>query len=632
MALLTLFAAFALAPQQYERLPEAPAELARTGAVMTIDGLPVSGDEYGLWLLDMQGSRQARHFAERHLVEKAARAKGVALAPGAVDAKIDAEVESRVKGAFSGEREEWLDELARTGWSELGNREYRRVELEPRLLAEEMTRRERKVPEQLVVRDWELSYGPQGKEITLSGLRIDVAVESPDEASADQRDIDRRRAFAKALARALEVRERAVAGEDFAALARECSDDAETRASGGRIQAQFRPPGWGEAFVEGVLALPVGSLSMPMYTQGGYWIVRVEQVVETPLEQVRDELEKRLVEQGPEDFEVAETISRISAGAQVELLPQLFESGGSVERKLGEPGLRINGEPVAREEFARWLARSRGEHYVRDFAEHVLVERRARALGLAVDETEIGARMDEFQQHMISQSYKGSREAWLAYMRSTGRDEAGWRREWHRRMRIEVLCEKILKAERVVTDDDVRERWRGDYGAQGRWIEARLILVPLTLPSLNPGQSREELERQIVVARTTTLAQAQAVRQRLVAGEDFGALARALSGDVESAPRGGQLDGRFRPDQWPEAVVEVVARLAPGELSPVLETERGFALFEVTSSRLVPFEEVAGELRRELENERPAQGDLAGLRNLLVQKARIVTTPGVYGK
>lgn len=87
-----------------------------------------------------------------------------------------------------------------------------------------------------------------------------------------------------------------------------------------------------------------------------------------------------------------------------------------------------------------------------------------------------------------------------------------------------------------------------------------------------------------MVARATTLAQAQAVRQRLVAGEDFGALARALSGDVESAPRGGRLDGRFRPDQWPEAVVEVVARLAPGELSPVLETERGFALFEVTSS------------------------------------------------
>jgi hypothetical protein len=46
----------------------------------------------------------------------------------------------------------------------------------------------------------------------------------------------------------------------------------------------------------------------------------------------------------------------------------------------------------------------------------------------------------------------------------------------------------------------------------------------------------------------------------------------------------------------------------------------------------VPFEAVAAELRRELERERPAQGDLAGLRNVLVQKARIVTTPGVYGK
>lgn len=632
MSPLALLAVLALAPQQFERLPELPAEFARTGAVMTIDGQPVSGDEYGLWLLDMQGSRQAKRFAERFLVEKAARANGVELAPGAVDTKIDAEVELRVAGAFSGAREEWLDELSRTGWSESGNREYRRAELEPRLLAEELTRRGRVVPEVLVVRDWEHFFGPQGKEVTLSGLRIDVAVESPDEASADQRDIDRRRAFAKSLARALEVRERALAGEDFAALARECSDEPETKASGGRIRAQFRPPGWGAAFVEGVLALPVGAISAPMYAQGGYWIVRVEKVVETPLEQVREQLVQRLVESGPEDFEVAETLQRITAGMQVELLPQLFETGGSVERKLGEPGLVVNGEPVAREEFALWLARSRGEHYVRDFAEHVLVERRARELGLGASEAEIGARMDEFQQHMISQSYKGSREAWLAYMRATGRDEAGWRREWHRRMRIEVLCEKILKSERVVSDEDVRARWRRDYGSAGRWIEARLILVPLALPSLSPGQSREELDRQIAIARATTAAQAQAVRHRLLAGEDFGALARSLSGDVESAARGGQLEGRFRPDQWPQSVNDVVQRLAAGELSPVLETERGFALFEVTSTREVPFEEVADALRRELENERPAQGDLAGVRNLLVQQARIVTTPGIYGK
>jgi len=622
----------ALAAQSVERRAAAPEEAARSGVVMTIDGQPVTADEYGRWMIDLYASRQGKRFAEQWLVRQAARAGGVVLPAGAVDAKIDADIATRVQGAFKGDRAAWLGELDRTGWSEGGHREHMRVEEEPYQLAREMTRRVRSVPEELVVRDWEHFYGPQGKEYALSGIRIEVALETPADSAQHVVETARRKVFNAALARALEVRERALAGEDFAALARAVSEDSESRARGGRLDAQFRPPGWNAPFVESILALGAGAISQPMYAKGGYWIVKVEGVVETPLAAVRDELVARLVEQGPEDFEVASTWRAITAGMKFELAPGLFEGQSSIERNDSVTGLVINGQPVSRAEFVTWLARDRGEYHVRDFAEHWCVERHASELGIAVSEGEIATRMREFQQLMIDRSYKGSREAWLAYMQRAGRDESGWGYEWHRRFRIDLLCEKILLAERVVDDKAVRARYELEYGSDGRRIEARVLLVPFAAPEAQPGMRREQLDAALAAAREAVRLRAENLRARILQGEDFAQLAREFSGDEATRARGGRIEGRFRALDWPTEAGAAVLALAPGQITAVLDVERGFAFFEVLSVQSVPFETVAAELRRELESERPAQGDLAGVRNMLVQKARITASPGVYGK
>ncbi|MBM3990235.1 MAG: hypothetical protein FJ298_04420, partial [Planctomycetes bacterium] len=125
---------------------------------------------------------------------------------------------------------------------------------------------------------------------------------------------------------------------------------------------------------------------------------------------------------------------------------------------------------------------------------------------------------------------------------------------------------------------------------------------------------------------------AEALRARALAGEDFAQLAREFSGDGATRAAGGRIEGRFRAQDWPTAASAAVLALAPGQVSAVLDVERGFAFFEVLAAQSVPFEAVAAELRRELESERPAQGDLAAVRNVLVQRARIVSNPGVYGK
>jgi peptidyl-prolyl cis-trans isomerase SurA len=78
------------------------------------------------------------------------------------------------------------------------------------------------------------------------------------------------------LQRLLAVRDRALKGEDFNALARECSDDSTTRAQGGDL-------GWFslddvqiDEFRNAADTLRIGDISMPFETQFGFHIVKME--------------------------------------------------------------------------------------------------------------------------------------------------------------------------------------------------------------------------------------------------------------------------------------------------------------------------------------------------------------------
>ena len=93
--------------------------------------------------------------------------------------------------------------------------------------------------------------------------------------------------------RAEQLLARARAGEDFAALARENSDDAGSKSQGGDL-------GWStrEAFVapfaEALFALTPGELSGPVRTQFGYHIIRLDEVrpgKQRGFDEVRTELE-----------------------------------------------------------------------------------------------------------------------------------------------------------------------------------------------------------------------------------------------------------------------------------------------------------------------------------------------------
>lgn len=120
---------------------------------------------------------------------------------------------------------------------------------------------------------------------------------------------------------------------------------------------------------------------------------------------------------------------------------------------------------------------------------------------------------------------------------------------------------------------------------------------------------------------------AVAAQARIAAGEDFAALAGELSVDAGSASQGGDLGcgpaGRFVPEF--ETAME---GLEPGQVSAPVSTQFGVHLIQVTSRDAKPFDEVADQVRQQLQGQ-ASQGFGTFLREQLV--AAVIEVNPRYG-
>ena len=98
---------------------------------------------------------------------------------------------------------------------------------------------------------------------------------------------------AEALAKAQDLRKRIQAGEDFAQLASQESDDTGSGANGGDL-GFFRRGQMVPSFEQAAFALQPGELSEPVKTQFGYHVIKVEAKESKSFEEVRPELERRM--------------------------------------------------------------------------------------------------------------------------------------------------------------------------------------------------------------------------------------------------------------------------------------------------------------------------------------------------
>lgn len=98
------------------------------------------------------------------------------------------------------------------------------------------------------------------------------------------------------------------------------------------------------------------------------------------------------------------------------------------------------------------------------------------------------------------------------------------------------------------------------------------------------------------------LAKAQVLRERIVKGEDFAAVAKAESDDTGSGQNGGDL-GAFGRGRMVPAFDAAVFSLPVGEISQPVKSQYGYHLIQVQKRSVEPFEKLQPEIEKRLTGE-----------------------------
>jgi peptidyl-prolyl cis-trans isomerase SurA len=203
---------------------------------------------------------------------------------------------------------------------------------------------------------------------------------------------------------------------------------------------------------------------------------------------------------------------------------------------------------------------------------------------LEVPETEVSARVDqqvdnvrgqfqteaEFREALRREGFGTPEEYRKRTLEQAQRDE-------RQRKAIDTLRALGRMAPVNVSEREVAEafeRFKARLGPRPALVAFRQVVVP--------PRARQD-------ARDRARARIDSIRARLEAGADFDSLARAVSMDEGTAQQGGDL-GWNRRGKMVQAFDNMMFALAPGRISPVVETEYGFHVIRVDRVR-------AGEVR-----------------------------------
>lgn len=277
-------------------------------------------------------------------------------------------------------------------------------------------------PEQVVIESITLSRRAFFDQVTVEDSAVEALYQREIGNLAEQRRaahilLEADGEDAEVLARAQALRERIIAGEDFAEVAREASEDPGSAGRGGNLG--FTPRGsFDPDFEDALFALQEGQVSEPVRTSYGYHLIKLTALQAPdlpPLEEMRENLEQELK---------AEMVERRFVEATQELANLVYESEDlqrpaeamDLEVEVHGPVERSGGEGLTSNPRVMMAA----------FDEEVLVDgRNSQLLELDAD-TVVAVRVREHQRPRQLTLDQASAEITdiLQYRKATERAEA----------------------------------------------------------------------------------------------------------------------------------------------------------------------------------------------------------------
>jgi parvulin-like peptidyl-prolyl isomerase len=246
---------------------------------------------------------------------------------------------------------------------------------------------------------------------------------------------------------------------------------------------------------------------------------------------------------------------------------------------LPDVAARVNGEPVLTRNVkllgevllhdGKFTAEQKPEAYRRAldrFIERELLLQEALGQGLSADQKRI-----EQAEDKLHADYPDEKK-WQDYLARQGFDPQSFRTELRAQYTVATLLQRTAVSPEDITDGEVADYYNAHVAEAtvAERYKARhiLIRVPPDVNMRRKGEFKTEAEQILVEAKT---------------GGDFVVLAQKHSEDEATAPSGGLLPvfGKGELDPRLAAVEAAVAKLQPGRVSDVIESEEGFHIVKL---------------------------------------------------
>ena len=196
-----------------------------------------------------------------------------------------------------------------------------------------------------------------------------------------------------------------------------------------------------------------------------------------------------------------------------------------------------------------------------------LLVHQAKVVSIVVEEAEVRSELDRRIQYFVAQIGSVERLEQF-YEKSIEEIRAEFYEVINEQLLVQRMQGQITSAVKV-TPKEIKEFYNSIPEDSLPFVNAEVKLAQLTI---NPEVSQQQKEE--------TRAKLNALRERIVKGEDFGTLAYLYSEDPGSAQQNGEL-GFMRREQLVPEFAAAAFDLEKGEISQVVETDFGYHIIEM---------------------------------------------------
>lgn len=228
-----------------------------------------------------------------------------------------------------------------------------------------------------------------------------------------------------------------------------------------------------------------------------------------------------------------------------------------------------------------------------DAVDELLMVQRGKELGYTMSNEQFASIIENIKKENKIESDDQLNDA----LKQEGMTMADLRKQLERQMLISRVQQTEIMAKLQVTDTELKIYYEANKNSFSTvpqvTLREMLFAVPVNPQGVNVAQDDEAKVK------------AEEVRAKLVAGEAFPRLAADFS-DSPSKANGG-LVGPISRDALSPELQKAIAGLTPGDLTPVLRTERGYQLLKLetaSDTTIKPFEEAKDEIADRIANEK----------------------------